>query len=95
MPQAPIIPHPSTAVNRGKHLENKLARCKVRVRFTDIMVYMATEDFKMELTRFNMFNKFMTIDLKLCLRAQRQAAAAFAWALLHHIPVSIWEQRND
>lgn len=33
--------------------------------------------------------------LKLCLKAQRQCTAAFCYAVLHHIPVNIWEPNHD
>jgi hypothetical protein len=29
--------------------------------------------------------------LRLCLRARRQATAAFCYAVLHHVPVTVYE----
>jgi hypothetical protein len=38
---------------------------------------------------------FNTLTLKLCLKAQAQAVAAFCWALLHHYPVSIYNPKEN
>jgi hypothetical protein len=41
-----------------------------------------------------MWQSYAKINMLLCMRAQRQALAAFIWAIVHHIPVTIWEEKN-